>query len=317
MRGEFDIVNTDVTVANVKRISHEQSLLEEARICELHELASDLIHSARDIFDEVEIHDVLSVISEIDFPLSKSPCDTSNERNRERVKEYLLQLASLDKVVFCELIHEIFNEKVKRVTEADFLKRDNPDNTFVYVKNPFADEAYDVFSQDYENSRVRYAHSFKEASRMISEGAVSFGLVPLEEKGGVRIHSVAQLIFEGDYKIISVTPVFGFDGSADMKYALISKNFVELSGAEGDDRYLEIRIPKDTETPLCEILFASEYFGHGIYRIGTISFDTESGPREFYSVVFRDGGEGFATLLSYLTLFCASYTAVGIYKNLE
>ena len=43
----------------------------------------------------------------------------------------------------------------------------------------------------------------------------------------------------------------------------------------------------------------------------------DEGKNEYYSVVFRDDAADFTRLLTYLTLFSATYTAVGIYKNLE
>ena len=317
MIAEFDIVKTDVTTSNLTQISREQSLLQEARICELYELALHVIRRGEEIFEDAEINDVLSLFLDVELRINNDIDSLTHEKNVERINEYLLNLSLFDKAVLCELICEIYTKRKSAITEADFLKQEKLAYTFVYVKNPFADEAYDVFSQDFENPTVRYAQSFKEALRYVSEGSVSFALLPLEEKGGTRIHSVSQLIFEGDYKIISVTPVFGFDGSADMKYALVAKNFTQTTEVFGDDRYLEIRIPKDADTSLSEILFAAEHFKHGIYRIGTVSFDIEGGPCEFYSIVFRNGGEDFTLLLMYLTLFSESYAPVGIYKNLE
>ena len=318
MRSEYDVTLNETTSDNLIAIAREQSMLEEARICELHELSADIIERAYSIFGtEIEIFDVLSLFSELELDFDIENQTDVLENNIERLSEYRRQLSLFDKAVLCELILEILKQKGRNITESDFLKQKHRDETFVYVKNPFADEAYDVFSESFTNPRVEYAKDFRQALQRISDGDVSYCLLPLEDKGGSRIHSVAQLIFDGDFKINSVIPVFGFDGLADMKYALVSKYFTVPHKNKEDDRYLEIRIPKDTDTPLSEILLAAQLYNHGIYRIGTVEFDTEEGARRFYSIVFRDDGRDFTNLLTFLTLFTSSYSPIGVYKNLE
>ena len=125
------------------------------------------------------------------------------------------------------------------------------------------------------------------------------------------------MIYRSDLKITSVTPVFGFDGSLDMKYALVSKTLLPPDYSREDDRYLEIRLPTDSDTTLSELLAVADSYGIGVYRINTASYHTEAGERSSYSVVFKSEGGNFATLLVYLTLFVYDYTPVGIYKNLE
>ena len=68
---------------------------------------------------------------------------------------------------------------------------------------------------------------------------------------------------------------------------------------------------------LQEVLLALEYFSMSVYRINTVSFDNEGESDTYHSLVVRDGKHGFATLFTYLTLFCEDFVPVGIYKNLE
>ena len=185
------------------------------------------------------------------------------------------------------------------------------------MKNPLADEAFDVFSQDFDDPRVRYSKTLNEAARAVSSGEVEYALLPLEEKGGARLSSIAAIMFREDLKINSVTPVFGFEGLADMKYALVAKHFSIPEQLPDDDRYLEIRLRTDSSVPLSELFLTADMMGVSLYRVNTISFDTDDGPIPYYSIVFRDGEKDFSSLLVYLTLFSGSYTPVGIYKNLE
>ena len=163
----------------------------------------------------------------------------------------------------------------------------------------------------------RYSKTLAETARAVNLSEYQYALLPLEEKGGARIPATAELIFREDLKINSVTPVFGFEGLADMKYALVSKHFTVPDVKPDDDRYLEIRLRTDSSIPLPELLLASSALGASIYRVNTISFDTQDGQLQHYSVVFKDEGKDFSALLIFLTLFAGNYTAVGIYKNLE
>ena len=118
-------------------------------------------------------------------------------------------------------------------------------------------------------------------------------------------------------KIASVTPVFGFDGMADVKYALVSKRFKIPEVAVDDDRYLEIRLRSDGQLSLSHLFSAAEMLGASVYRINTVRFDSEEGGFTYYTIVFKDVECDFSVLLVFLTLFAGSYTAIGIYKNLE
>ena len=187
--------------------------------------------------------------------------------------------------------------------------------TFAYVRNSFSDEAYDVFSQDFIDPTVRYYKTFRDCARAVTAGDLTYCLLPLEEKGGVRLHTVSEIIFRNDFKINSVTPVFGQDGNADMKYALVSRGFTVPERNEDDDFYLEIRLGADS--PLSEVLSAVDSFGMSIYRINTVTFDTEGEAETYFTVVIKDGVGSFAPILTYLALFLRDFVPVGIYKNLE
>ena len=185
------------------------------------------------------------------------------------------------------------------------------------MKNRLSDEAFDVFSQNFPDATVSYAETLRQAAESVAEGKKEYAILPLEEKGGARLASIAALLYKYDLKIASVTPVFGFDGSADVKYAMISKSFMLPDILEDDDRYLEIRLRQDSSVPLSSLFLAAEILGASVYRINTVSFDTEEGQVAHYTVVFKDEGKDFSSLLVFLTMFVGSYTAVGIYKNLE
>lgn len=236
-------------------------------------------------------------------------------QSADAVRSYSESVDANDRAELALLIISALSERGIVVDEKAFLKEDYRDETVAYVKNPFADEAYDVFSTELSDPRVIYAKTFKEALGMLDAGEVGFCLLPLEERGA-RLSTVGELIFRGDFKINSVTPVFGFDGLADMKYALVSKSFTVPPIDKDDDRYLEIRVAA-RDGDISDILLAAKRYNVALYRINSSIYDIEGNNELYYSIVFRDDGGDFTGLLVYLTLFFGDYTPVGIYKNLE
>ena len=222
--------------------------------------------------------------------------------------------SSLDKGAFCKLLADGL-EKLG-IGESDFLPTEDRIGSFTYVKNTFADEAYDVLSSDYEDARVKYSRDFAECARLLYNRDVSYVLLPFEEKGGTRLPSVAELIYRNDFKVVAVTPVFGPDGTADLKYALLSNSFTVPEISSLDDRYLEIRL-SDGKNELASLLSVAVMLGHTIYRVNTHSFIAKEDKESFFSVVIRDEGRSFLPLLTYLTMFVTDYVPQGIYKNLE
>ena len=161
------------------------------------------------------------------------------------------------------------------------------------------------------------AASFKEAADAVADGEASYCLLPLEERGGSRLAPVSEIIFRRDLRICAITPVFGFDGNADMKYALLSSGYSVPELSSDDDGYLEVRISADEGASLSELITVASYYGISVYRINTQTFNAEDFYETYHDVVFRSSGVDFTQLLVYLTLFSSAYVPIGMYKNLE
>jgi len=310
-------LQNEITEANLKQLLRREGRLSESRICELYDLACEAADAARTLVGEgYGVYEVLEILGEGISLTGTPPHSDALDENLPRISSAITSAVRQDKVTFSELLSNVLSACNIALAEGDFLYDGGGEETFTYVKNKLADEAYDVFSQEFIDPRVFYAASFKEAARAVADGDAEYCLLPLEERGGARIPSIASILFKEDLKINSVTPVFGLDGYADMKYALVSRHFTvpEISGE--DDRYLELRFVLDSVS-LAEIFSAAEQLGVTVYRANTVVFETEEGDAPCLTVVFKKNGGDFVTLLTYLTLFFPSYTAVGIYCNLE
>ncbi len=297
---------------NLDTLALMQSQMQEKRICEL----SDFAAQALDLMDslELDIVSLLLLISEEDIFNKSEPHALAMSENTDRLSAFLSALNESDKLLFISLLFELAGERGIIISEKDFLTAEkSKDETFTYVKNQYADEAYDVFADEFKKPRVFYSDSLRDAALGVANGTYSYCLLPFEEKGGVRLPTVEALLNQYDLKIVSVTPVFGPYGLLDLKYALVSKTFSVEKIKRDDDRYLEIRLPSTSS--LSRLTLAAEDLGFKLYRVNTLALMEESAP--YFTVVFKGEGTEFTRLFAYLTLFMSEYTPIGIYTNLE
>lgn len=317
MELEYDFSFNCENLKNLSSLSLKQVTLTEQRMCEIYESASKAASVALGMLsDGMGVYEALTLISGGVPAMSEFLHADSLPQNGEMLLHSLSLIDVLDKCCFSSLFAMRASEFGRAFSENDFLQNEKHDETFTYVKNIFADEAFDVFSQEFDDPRLKYSENFREAVRLVNDGIVTYAILPLEE-AGARITSIAELIYRFELKINSVIPVFGIDGTADIKYALVSKHFSVPRKADGDDRYLEIRLPQDFSFGLGALISAAECFGVSLYRVNTMSYNNGEERVPCLSLVFSGEGADFSTLLVYLTLFLPEYTAVGLYNNLE
>ena len=306
---------------NLAALSERQATLTEQRICELAELALSMAEATERIRAVgMDMSGCLSLLSDLSASRRETirlP-DDAVPINRERLALFSSVLSLYDRVALCGLYLEKLADRRLSPVEADFLPEKRGGTSVCYVRNPLSDEAFDVFSETLSGARVHYVSGLDESCRAVAEGKSDFCLLPLEERG-TRLARVSALLYRYDLKIDEVTPVFGFAGDADMKYALLSRGFRTPRVQDEDDRYFEMRIPFDPlhSSELSELLYAAGGFGYSLYRINTQILPDEAGERPICSIVFCDEGKDFLPLLVYLLLFVPDFTAVGIYRNLQ
>ena len=308
---------TDIAEENLALLGEREAGFAERRTLELRELARGAAEAVRSL-----ITDGLSADEAIRTVLvgdgERVACgDDIYSANVSFVEHYLSALFASDKAVFAKIFVNSLSECGIVLSEADFLPEGTGEELVVYVKNKLADEAFDVFSEELDDPRVMYAKDFREAARAVSRGDAAYCLLPLEEGQGVRIPSVSSLLYSEDLKINSVTPVFGPDGGADMKYALISRYFSVPAIQEDSDRYFEFRLGEINTDTISSILSAASLFGASVYRINSAVITTDSGTEEGITLVLSGTGIDFTPLIVYLTVFMPAFVAVGIYDNIE
>ncbi len=303
-----------VTLENLAALSRDGARVAERRVCELSELADAAARFALELsLTGMRAGEILSLLADSFSELSADEVDSGLALHGA----YSLLVCASDRAELSRLLVERLRGAGIPVTESELLAEERGGEVIAYVKNALADEAYDVFVQEMHSPRVTYSKSFREAADAVLGGDADYCLLPLEERGGARIAPTAELIYRRDLRINAVTPVFGFEGSANMKYALLSSHFYVPELEPDDEGYLELRLSADGGEGLSELLSVAELYGIRIYSIATERYDTEGETETLYSLVFKETGGGFAELLVYLMLFLPEFVAVGMYKNLE
>ncbi len=303
---------------NLSRLSGESSIITAQRLMELADIADDMAECAASFTDIGLLHtDVLAVFCDSLELGGYEISDLVSGMDIEGLERSISHISDLDAVFLSEMYVSAAKKRGLRIDESDFLPPPPLGESFTYVRNSLSDEAYDVFSADFNDPRVSYSSSFKECAARLADGDVTYCLLPLEERGGVRLPTVSELIMRNDLKINAVTPVFGPDAGADMKYALVSRGFKKHERRDGDDRYLEIRLDKDGEPSLTKLMSALGIFGMDVYAVDTLTIGNEGEGNTCFTLVIKDGADGFTPLLVYLALIGADYVSVGMYKNIE
>ncbi len=303
-----------VTLDNLSVLTDSGARLTERRACEIAELADSAVRFSLELASSgMGIYEILSLLSDgLDGVVSgESPSDLALSG------AYGSFVSAFDRAELATLLVSRLRLTGITIEVADMLPEVSGDERIVYVKNALADEAYDVLTEDFTDPRVSYAGSFGDAVDAVVSGDATYCLLPLEERGGTRLSLISELIFRHELRICSITPVFGYEGNADMKYALMSLGYSVPELSPDDDGYLEIRIRAEESGNLVELLSVASYLGVSVYRINTLTFDTEGATDSFHEIVFRSDKGDFTQLLVYLTLFSSAFIPIGMYKNLE
>ena len=317
MKEEYGFSPDGVTLSNLEELSVGEQRTAEARLYELLDVADAAAEFSSPLYlAEIGVPEMLSMLSGgITFG-SGAAAENNDPAVLRATADSMRVTSVLDAVRFTELYLECMKSIGCRIEEQDLLGEPELGQVYGYVKNQFSDEAYDVLTEDLADPRVKYYKNFSECAAALARGEVDHILLPLEERGGVRLPTVSELIYRYDFKINSVTPVFGFGADADLKYAEISRRFRRSDSADDDDRYIELRVPAK-DGAIADILAAASAFRMSVYRVNTHTMDTEGEISAYFSLVLREGDSDFAPLLTYLALFAADLIPVGVYKNLE
>ncbi len=312
------IPDFSVTAQNLLHLDECIIRAEERRICELSVSASAAVDAAVQMLDGgMKPGEVLTLLSE-EFALPHAVLhEDALHTNIAHLRLRADMRRSADEAAFCQMFCRELTQRRGDLDESSLLPTTRKSKSVAYVKNAYADEAFDVFCAETTDLQAEFVHTFAEAVDKMRRGEVGYCLFPFEEEGGVRLSSVQQLIYQNDLKIVSVTPVFGYDGTAELSYALLAPSFDPIHYESTDDLYLEIALARDDTAMFTLVLSAAQSLGITVYRADTVHYMTGDEAHTVCSLVLRDSRHDLFAFLCYLWLFVPEFTPVGFYKNVE
>ncbi len=181
-----------------------------------------------------------------------------------------------------------------------------------YLKNAFADRAYEQFSRILTGAVVSYCDDFAGVCDEVARGRARYGILPLENSVDGRLKAFHALMQKHDLKIVLLcdVPV----GESVTQFALLGRRVTTLDcGPYRAASYLEFRISLSRTEALAQILSAASYYGLRLLRSG--STEREQGAE--FDLLFAIESADVSAFLCYLTLEFPRFIPVGLYAKLK
>ncbi len=297
-------------LSNIFTLDERSRELYEARVCEISLYAERLAEELLPLIEDgASLREALSTLFIDTKRESKTaPCDSFIDSGL-----YMKLLSGSDRAELAKQLSYRLSLLGVSFLPDELFSTASEGLSVCYVKNALSDEAYEVFSEERELS-VSYVNSFDEACLAVRDGVYGYCILPLEEAGGVRSRRIMSMLRDLSLKIVSITPVFGFDGTAEVKYALVSQGISVPERDEGDEIFIDLLLGFDDTPPVLDLLVGCETLGLLHTRVGqTVSADG----RVLLSLVLKDTKDALIPLYIYLTLYYGDFDLLGVYKNLE
>lgn len=202
---------------------------------------------------------------------------------------------------------KIFDTEGETFFEAD---------TVVYLKNPLADIAYNVFSKHLSDPRSRYEETFAEVCEEIYYSRAPYCILPIDNSDEGRMAGFSNMIRKYELKIVLTCNVESSNGRIT-KFALLQRELrgIECKKGISDGKYLEIGFNFGERQRLAEVLQAAEFFGFSMNRVDSLPI-YYSEKEYYYNVVFQGKGQ-LERFLSWLDLEVPRYEIIGIYTHIK
>jgi prephenate dehydratase len=308
----FNIIS-DISISkqNIKNIDVRQNELFEIRNAILSELSYTICQDNDASFDTIKKG-------------YDSIFHNSGTRGDNKLKNYPEYISVIDKISFCryyskskqstqEISAMLFGEEEK--TPLDIIGK------VAYMKNPYTDSAYLIFSKSLTTPRSSYFSSFQSVCEEVYSGSCEYCILPIESSNDGKLMSFYSMIDKYELKITSVCTIRHSDNQKFTKFALLRKSIsatgiFNASPAYLNKRSIEIRVSQTSQahSPLDNILFAANACSLKLQRIDSLPLSYNDNLLGYY-VVLTISHTDFKTFLTYLSLEHPESYIVGIYTS--
>ena len=236
-------------------------------------------------------------------------CIAENKKYVSAVYNGLCQFDRLNYVdsYSSDVLGDIFAADSENIFDSD---------TVVYLKNPLADVAYNIFSKLLGDPRAVYEETFSDVCEEVYYSRAPYCILPLENSEDGRLASFGNMIRKYELKIVLTCSVESANGKTT-RFALLKRELARIQCKAGmaDGEYLEIGLNLGDEQKLCEVLQAAGYFGYSLNKIDSLPIYYSE--KEYYFDVILKGKGELNKLLSWLELEIPRYEVIGIYTHIK
>ncbi|MBQ9117422.1 MAG: hypothetical protein IJY04_10395 [Clostridia bacterium] len=249
--------------------------------------------------------------------------DDVPEENRARVLTDISEDAVNSGIFPCAAICEE-QKKAGRPLEFPSFFPDSDeqdgDARIAYLRNPYSDTAYRVFSDVIEKASVTYPRDFTSVCEEVYYGRCRYCILPIETSDEGGLSGFRRLVSKYELCPILSCSVSSGGGSQTTRSALFSKNIERLSVSgnplvKTEREVFSFRLNAPEETSLMKTIKAMHIYGLRLLKVDSTPVSWDEGRYSFEFYAECDGGNISAMLL-YLELEIPEYTPIGYYSQI-
>lgn len=186
-----------------------------------------------------------------------------------------------------------------------------------FVKNKYADSAFEIFSRSVANAKPNYASSFKESCEDVTDGRCEFCILPIANSLDGRLMSFYSLLDRYELKICEIASVEDEDSSQSVFYARIGRSCKELNEKQATNQTLifEFSVLASNAEFISPLLLAAHCSDAKIISINSTPVEYDSSLQRFFFSFYLKASKALPFRL-YVSLLSQSYTPIGFYKGL-
>jgi hypothetical protein len=306
-----------IVASNLAALTGVASSAYERRLAHLFGLARSF---RENLLSDAMRGDYLELTAAITAAGSDSPSD----------KSFYKFITRSDRFELCRFICSLLGQGEKLSAEALLDRRsaegiadatDEPiRNRVCYLRNYYADRAYNIFSTAIDEPTVMYSTDFAGVCEDVYYGRAKYCILPVENSSDGMLTGFRTLIGKYDLNMALTCDVRTQqqqqqEEDAYTRFALLRRGIGSPIKIKGSRRF-EFTVTFDENgATLCDIIDAADAFGLRLDRINSLPA-SYSGRSSAYDLIFTCQGEGLPEFITFLSLEAPQFTVVGIYPHI-
>lgn len=223
-------------------------------------------------------------------------------------------LFALDRVSFLSAFRLACAKRGCTLDHTLFLpKEDAPLHRIAYVRNPYTEEAYEIFTREDGEATLLYTDGFSEACQAVTDGQADFCILPFENSSG-PLGSFQDMAARFSLTVTALCRVFHTDGTDATRFALLSKKPLPSRG--GDMPCIRFSFSVEDGGILAEHLTALSACGATVTSLSSLP-DTIGKTSLSCTLTLRCTREDAFLPLAYLYTFTDFPRLLGFYEEIE